>query len=85
VIGGKSAVEVAEERLRLEQLSHGYSGGNYQGISIPIDETPKDRPTYAAQQYSQHQELKLNSTKGQWGAQEKEESAKQIQNMFGSL
>ena len=39
-MGGKTQVEIAEERLRAEQAANsasGYGGGGYQGISIPID------------------------------------------------
>lgn len=39
-MGGKSAVEIAEQRLKADQVANsasGYGGGGYQGISIPID------------------------------------------------
>lgn len=39
-MGGKTAVEIAEERLRADQaanMASGYGAGGYQGISIPID------------------------------------------------
>lgn len=44
-IGGKSAAEIAEERLKKEYQDSrygggemgGYSAGGYQGISIPLD------------------------------------------------
>jgi hypothetical protein len=39
-LGGKTAVEIAEERLKADQAANGSGlsyGGGYQGISIPID------------------------------------------------
>ena len=84
-MGGKSAVEIAEERLRAEQQSYGgYSGGGYQGISLPsLNETPKeqqDRPYYGAP------EVKISSSKGQWGSQNEQKPPQPKENsLFGSM
>ena len=72
-MGGKSAVEIAEERLKQDQSSYGGygGGGGYQGISIPTNEKPSyggsqsygGPPSYGGGSQS----LKIQS-KGQWGA-----------------
>ena len=89
-MGGKSAVEIAEERLRQDQSSYGGygGGGGYQGISIPTN----DKPSYGGGSSSQSygggsSSLKIQS-KGQWGAKEREEPAppkKETNNLFGSM
>ena len=54
-LGGKSAVEIAEERLKqdLEKNASygGYSGG-YQGVQIPIDQSAGHTSQYSQSQSS---------------------------------
>lgn len=80
-MGGKTAVEIAEERLKADQDANGgYGyGGGYQGISIPIDySTPSSSTNKGPAVSSGGESLKINTKAGApWGSQNAQSTEKE--------
>ena len=79
-LGGKTAVEIAEDRLKADQAANGGGGygGSYQGISIPIDySTPSSTQKGTSINTGTDSSLKLNTKAGApWGSQNTQETKK---------
>lgn len=81
-LGGKTAVELAEERLKKEQTDArgGYGGGygGYQGISIPLTPAAGSSSTQNNQVTGQGEKLNVGSSSKygqQWGPSSQQEEA----------